>query len=648
MLSERFVGRWIRSLCATALLVTPLIFSPYWHRYRDLKSACFLWVSPLILASVAAAVIAFKPRPSTLWRLPQAVRLPLLLLAAWEIAGLSWALDLYLGFLRVLNDLLFFGLFGVLGALVGRRQNRGYFLSLLLGTGFLVSLFSLYQKAGGTAGLDRFYQPALLRQGMATFGNPNFLAHFLVGIIPLALGRLLFPRGKGGKARLVLTSITLVLCTQSLLFTGSRGGYLAAGTAILFLLAPSLKAKGVKRKVAGFLLVLLAGVVVVNSSWLQSLLSKKLSPEALSNRFRAQAYPDAIRMATAHPLGIGRGQTEGIFARFRQLPPGESSWRRASHIHSDPLEWAAELGLPGVLLGIWLSLALAGEIRRRMRQAPENRGGAAAALGLLVHSLFSFPLQNPTPSLVFTASLALALSSDRTDPPGKAPGMRSRFVPTVAIAFVLAAAVQVRLALMPLVASRLHREALTPATRNRAEELYKSAQKINPNDLDILYDAGVEHLKTGHSAEARQCFEQFTSRRPFNAKAWYNLGSAAWKTGNLPAAVRALERARSLHPQYPPTLNLLGKLYTEQGRIQEAETCFLETLRIQPGTARARYNLAAFYARTGRRQEALRQCREILQTDPEYQPARQLQDWILSADSLTSPEGPGTMRADYD
>ena len=223
------------------------------------------------------------------------LRLPLLLLAAWELLGLAWAVDLQLGLKRVGCDLILLALLGVFHTLGRRKRERSLFLILVLSTGFLVAAFSLYQRAGGTAGLERFYSDVQLRKGPGTFGNPNFLAHYLVGTTLLGFGWLLFGSSSAPPlARWMVAGATLT-SLQALLLTQSRGAYLAIGlTSVLLLIRYAASSK--RKTAAWVILLLVAALLLANLFWLPRSLVRQMDPQTPSNRFRLRTYSEALEM----------------------------------------------------------------------------------------------------------------------------------------------------------------------------------------------------------------------------------------------------------------------------------------------------------------------------------------------------------------
>lgn len=144
------------------------------------------------------------------------------------------------------------------------------------------------------------------------------------------------------------------------------------------------------------------------------------SSEVMTLDFRLRIFLDALDLISASPLfGTGPGNFEYLFPPFRKRTMAVQSL--SLHPENDPLLFAAEYGLPALLLGLIGTLAL-------FRQAApgHNREGwvtrsaaAAAVLAFLLHGLVDVPAtQIGTVWLAITfAGFAFGRKSDAGEPP---------------------------------------------------------------------------------------------------------------------------------------------------------------------------------------------------------------------------------------
>ena len=90
------------------------------------------------------------------------------------------------------------------------------------------------------------------------------------------------------------------------------------------------------------------------------------------------------RMVSAHPL-TGVGPTR-VAARYREFAMAGESDRVNPHLHNNPMQIAAERGLPALAAWIWMLVTLVIDMIRRLK-LPESRFLAATALGCIVAML---------------------------------------------------------------------------------------------------------------------------------------------------------------------------------------------------------------------------------------------------------------------
>ena len=207
------------------------------------------------------------------------------------------------------------------------------------------------------------------------FSNPNILSVYLLLYFPFALWATFSLQNK---ARIrVFYAITTVFCALCILLTWSRGAWLGLFLeCFLFLLFYSPKTR--KATLALPLLVLLS-VPVLPKSFRGRLFSIGDIGES-SIRYRLLTWQGTWRMLLSHPEGIGVGERawRTIFRHF-----AVSGTARVMHAHNIFLQVAAELGIVGLLLFLFL-------VAMSLLRALKERKAVlfAAVLGTLVMGLF--------------------------------------------------------------------------------------------------------------------------------------------------------------------------------------------------------------------------------------------------------------------
>ena len=123
--------------------------------------------------------------------------------------------------------IVFMLLYFVLASLIKGKQQLVAICSVLVFTGFVISLYGIYQYFWGVptnyAWVDKKMFSNVSVRVYSVFSNPNVLGEYLVLIIPIAVGMLFVRKDKLEKV--IYTGMSLVMLT-CLLLTLSRGAWL--------------------------------------------------------------------------------------------------------------------------------------------------------------------------------------------------------------------------------------------------------------------------------------------------------------------------------------------------------------------------------------------------------------------------------------
>ena len=226
----------------------------------------------------------------------------------------------------------------------------------------------------------------------STFVHPPAFAGFLALALPVAVawaarGRTLADK-LAGRAGIFLGLLLLAM-------TFSKGGWLAAGAALLLLLAWMNRARIARRKLAfacGVALVALALIAPPTRHGLARVLPEKVSPSAFraSMDVRADYWRAARDMIAESPfLGRGPGAFQRLYPKYRL--PGAGATRQA---HNNYVQLWVEMGPVGLVGFTWLWLAsIASALRRDVRGTDALELGCAFAVtAFLLHSIVDFDL----------------------------------------------------------------------------------------------------------------------------------------------------------------------------------------------------------------------------------------------------------------
>ncbi|HYN63844.1 MAG TPA: O-antigen ligase family protein, partial [Candidatus Limnocylindrales bacterium] len=290
--------------------------------------------------------------------------------------------------------------FWCVAATVCRPQARRLFLGALSLAVLVVAALAVAQNLAVELSLpvNRYERPP------STFGNPVFLAAFLVLTTPVCAVEALFATGWRRWAGSLATGLAL----PALLATRSRWAWLGFAVALCLgttLLAPAGRWR--RRLLVG----LLAGgllMLLLNQSVLRR-------PQQ-----HALIWRDTLAMVSDRPWGIGPGQFPVAFLDYASAqllevyPPSAFVINDA---HNEPLQILAELGWPGLAAIVLLAALLLRHAAQSLTDAtadpaerPLRVACLAALSGALVQSLGSPDLRFVVSTLMFGAIAGLTAS----------------------------------------------------------------------------------------------------------------------------------------------------------------------------------------------------------------------------------------------
>ena len=210
--------------------------------------------------------------------------------------------------------------------------------------------------------------------------------------------------GKGGLYLLgLLTLVSALICT------GSRAGFAAAALGIAAVIVVALRRRGVGWGRQALAVLLLCILCVVPLWYSVGERIDRLGGEDLT--LRLGLYRGTWKaLLTAPFTGLGAGTFPRYFPLYRGDDlPVDLAW---THAHNSYLESAASLGIPAMLLLLFLQIYVFALVCRRVgdNKRAYPAGVAAVVAGVIVgfHSLFDFSLQIAGVGVVFAALLGCA------------------------------------------------------------------------------------------------------------------------------------------------------------------------------------------------------------------------------------------------
>ncbi len=317
-------------------------------------------------------------------------------LAAWLVLGWLIAPGKEACFQEALLQVLYVGVFAVAVLEFGGLAEARDLIAWTLRACWIVCLYGACQRLGW----DPFaWKGAFGARVFSTLGGPEALAQFLAAGVPLALARGLDPeRGRGER---VGDGLLVLACAMNMLWTQSGHGWLALAASFAAFAPAAWKfapSSGGRRLAAW------SGAAAAGALFLA--LARPAARESLVEHrlIQAQAWDGAVRLAAESPLqGRGPGSFSSRYTQVRRPEIGrDAHWVILDHPDNVLLKVAAESGLVGAVLWIWLGAAVLWSAWRA--------GGVMAARGASSHAacaagLFAAVLGGAASGLIGTGTL---------------------------------------------------------------------------------------------------------------------------------------------------------------------------------------------------------------------------------------------------
>ncbi len=423
-MNRQTLDRWCKG-GILGLLLAVLIFGPLAMGAVDAPEFLVLQGLTAAMLLLWALRLWISPNPRLLW-------LPLgwvVLVFAALAVGRYFTADIeYVARQEMIQVLLYAFLFFVIVNNCYRQESAQILSFPLIFLAAGISCFAIYQFFTHSNHVWSYTSPYVGRAS-GTYISPNNLAGFLEMLLPLATAYVLVGRMKP-VVRILLGYAVLVILA-GIVVTFSRGGWVAAVTAVLTLLLILLFHRNHRLPAFLLLVILAAGGTVFVTKYLSRSLSYIQRVEAPASNgqsdfsVRRDVWIAAGRMWQDNFWwGVGPAHYD---YRFREYRP-QSVQLRPDRAHNDYLNLLADWGTVGglvVLAGLAVFGAGLKKTWRYVRPSENdfgrglsNRfafflGAAAGLLALAVHSFVDFNLHIPANAILGVTLLALLSSNLR-------------------------------------------------------------------------------------------------------------------------------------------------------------------------------------------------------------------------------------------
>jgi O-antigen ligase len=347
----------------------------------------------------------------------RAITWPLALYLAWVGLSLGWTQDARAGATEVLAFYVPFTVLAIgMARLPWKRVGLWALYAELTVMGLVFAVVGFYQYETRTV----FENPKVINSNAyaaffrvnSVFWDPSVYGRFLVvAMIPSVV---LIVRGRS--PRIVwAAAAALVVTWFGLLISFSQSSFAALLVAVIGVAFVAWRWRALLA--VGLAVVVLGGLAVVQPTVRRSIQHHTTSGLNSASSGRYSLVANGIRIAVAHPVrGVGVGGFKHAYAKRVQRLHGKKNLKTAAS-HDTPVTIAAETGLVGFALFVWLLVAFGTDVVRTRRLVPFAAGLSVAAI--LVHSLFYNDFfEDPTTWLLLgLVAFALPPKSPAEEPP---------------------------------------------------------------------------------------------------------------------------------------------------------------------------------------------------------------------------------------
>jgi O-antigen ligase len=372
--------------------------------------------SQLLLAlAVAALMLSGEPL-----RLPH-IRLPLALFLLGTILALLFSGEITAGLPQVRKMFVFLELLVVFSSV----RDLAFIRALFLG-------WAGFAAIGAIRGAIQFFQKVqLARQAHADYYQfyvgeriTGFMSHWntfsageMFALILLASFLFFSP---AARKRTWLWLLCAALMAMAVLLAETRAVWIATAIALLYLLW------NWKRWMVLLVPIAAAVAFLASPGVIRARFTSFMHPQDVdSNEFRIVTWRTGERMVEAHPIfGIG---PEGPNRHFEEWVPADIKrplpvgWY--GHLHNIYLQYAAERGIPTLLILLWMMGMMLYDFTRGLRTLPPGRGdprfllhaGVAVILATLAEGFFEYNLGDSEVLTMFLVVVACAYLAREKD-----------------------------------------------------------------------------------------------------------------------------------------------------------------------------------------------------------------------------------------
>ncbi len=579
----------------------PLVFYP-WNTYFHVTKEFF---AEMILLALAGIWAIWLVRKKVVKILKTPLTLPILAFTGAMILSFSNATNMYKALIGIGIWGAYILTFFIVVSLIDDLRWMNVLLSAALAAGILAGIYAMFQFYG----VD-FYFWAKRSGKMAifsTFGNPNYVGGFIIGVFPLAFIWFLSRDLKNRLAKAAGFVIVLVLYTALLMLyvRAAWASIFFSGVLLLILLYFAFGIELFKKNrywLVGLLIAVLIITVLYSvpsplnqaersvASRAAGAVEATHSGSGMHQRFLQ--WLSAMWMGAQEPIfGVGVGnygvnypEAQGHILSQKGFQFMLPTAAKSINAHNDLFHTWAEMGALGVAAVFWIAFVFykllflgifsKGASREHRFYLLAFFSGATAILG---HAMLSFPFHVIPTGLLFWLFMALTVVLTRKiegkhldlsnlswkDIGWKWGAVRGGVVVLTIIAVIFASTARVGTYRADLLLKR-GRSITDQGHPEAALSRLLKAAKIDPGRGLVWASLGKAYLRLERYEDSIAALKK-SENNWIHSRSYNYLGTSYFRTDQVDKAIEAYKKNIYRFPNYPVAYSNLGGVYRSEG-----------------------------------------------------------------------------------
>lgn len=429
-----------------------------------------------------------------------------------------------------------------------------------------------------------------------TYGNPSAAMTIVLLFVCSAIA----VTGVGTWSRRIVVGFLAALATFAIVVSGSRSGWFAVGLAVVVIAALWLSdparrhqtmtlARGAIANTRARLGLATLGVAGLGAlAVLAPLLIRRATDSGAD--LRLNYVLAAQRMFAEAPiLGVGPGSW--VIEHIRYTQASETLYY-IPHAHNVYAQTGAELGVVGIVVGLFMLVCIASLIGSAIRDpnALRRRWGWAAAFSFTYFALHQVLDFYPNmPAILFAAAMPIAWLDGTTEQPitlvsRQLPNRLGRRSLVFSVGILILAAGGTFLTEIPAGRSAAAVDLANNGQWSAADVEAQEAVSLDPAWPSYLFTMGLTASNVGDHIRAAAAFRKVAESDDV-PEAWLDLAAEEDVLGNNEAALEALTRAARLGLQRTGLAMAIGDLAARLGDLRLSDDAFALAISRTPSLA---------------------------------------------------------------